>query len=157
MRRLCAYGIAVSLAVASTGCSREITFTPHCTEAAPRLAGTWSGTIAQQEITLQLVEECQLIVIGFQGWTWVVGGEWSWAELSGTAYGWPYVNPLPAISLTAPPVDQDPTNVVLTLSGGSLPAGSAVTGALSGEWKSGSDPVTIHGPFDGASITLIRR
>lgn len=152
-----AYAIGVSLAVAAIGCNRDITFAPRCAQAAPRLAGTWSGAIAQQAITLQLIEECQFIAIGFQGWTWVVGGEWSWGGLSGTASSWPYQDPVPTVSLTSLSADQGPTLVVLTLSGTSLPAISALTGTLSGEWRSGADPVTIHGPFDGASISLIRR
>jgi hypothetical protein len=155
--RICAYGVAASLAVAAIGCSRDITFTPQCAEAAPRLAGTWSGTIEQQEISLRLLEDCQLIVFGFQGWTWVVGGEWSWGELSGTASSWPYTTALPVISLTLVSADQGPSLVGLSLSGTSLPAASTLTGTLSGEWRSGSNPVIVHGPFDGASISLIRR
>jgi hypothetical protein len=154
MRRTRAYAIGLGLAVTAIGCSRDITFTPQCAQPAPRLAGTWSGTIAQQGITLQLLEACEFIAIGFKGWTWAVGGEWSWGELSGTAYGWPYDNP---ISLTLLSAEQGPSVVYLGLSATSLPAASALTGTLSGEWRSGADPVTIHGPFEGVSISLIRR
>lgn len=157
MRRECAYAIGVSLAVAVIGCSKEITFDPQCAQPAPRLAGTWSGMIAQQEITLQLTEGCGFMPFGFQGWTWWVEGDWSWGVLSGTASSSPYYASVPTIGLTALSADQGPTLVVFTLSGTSLPAASALTGTLSGEWRSGADPVTIHGPFDGASISLIRR
>ncbi|HEX6251409.1 MAG TPA: hypothetical protein VFZ56_08240 [Gemmatimonadaceae bacterium] len=157
MRAISAYAIGVGLAVAVIGCNREITFAQQCTRPAPQLAGTWSGTLAQQEVTLQLTEDCQFMPLGFQGWTWAVEGDWSWGVLSGTASSSPYYASVPTIGLTALSADQGPTLVVFTLSGTSLPAGSTLTGTLSGEWRSGADPVTTYGPFDGTSISFNRR
>ena len=142
--------------LAAAGCESESSGIDlsevRCAIAAPRLQGTWSGTLSGQALSVTITEDCRKLTF-FGAPTWWTEGSWSWNGQSGYAlalWGPDYVTMDLRLGTTPQPV----SNTELRFNTAVPLTGNTLSGTATGRWRIPTDTTQVVGNFTGTAVVL---
>jgi hypothetical protein len=148
----------------ATGCHDVLSApparTPNCLQQGARFAGTWSGVIGDQPVTMQLTATCEPGFTFFGGSDyWRVSGHWQWRDQSGPVSGLPPEPPASTyLTLTQSNVSivTHDDHVMLIIPYEPLPADAKFSGRAVGRWPKPGDQAQSLVTFDSAAFQFTR-
>jgi hypothetical protein len=124
-----------------------------CATPAPNLAGTWRGTLQNQQLSVMVTETCAVFI---GGRTWWIEGGWTWNGSSGTLLGFTGTDLVSLSLVTTGPLPPPRSSVSLNFVLQVPLTVNVMTGKAGGVWRLPTDTTQIVASFDSVAITLTR-
>lgn len=126
-----------------------------CPTPSPQLAGTWVGTMQNQQLAVTLADECFGDLFGNR--FWMSQGGWTWSGRSGLATAFTGTLGVDLhLRMGTPP---QPISFVSLFFQTPIPvpATTTLTGYADGSWRVPTDTMTVVAAFDSVALTLVRQ
>jgi hypothetical protein len=146
----------------AVACAVDLTipeYVPKCDlHPAPLLAGTWTGTLGGQPLTMQITETCSPPSGLGDSDHWADTGQWQWGGLSGQVSALPYYfGGATPVLLSLGPTLGVKDNVRLMVPDKQIPAVSRhLAGIAVGSWPKPEDPSQVVARFDSVAFDVTR-
>ena len=124
-----------------------------CEQPAPRLAGTWTASLQDRQISITINEDCWAYI---GGTSWGISGRWTWSGQQGNVAGVTHATGVDLyLRMGASP--QSISFVTLYLSTPVPVTASSMNGFARGTWRLPNDTTRIVASFDDVGLQLQRK